>query len=96
MKLSSANRSEIQPDLSNKAFKYLASYTQIEKLTRDIDKLKLIIFNAIKEEDKIDQIEKYVELYKKQLKKLNGYGLSTYIYDQYLGEMMIQLEKMKK
>ncbi len=96
MKLSSANRSEIQPDLSDRAFKYLASYTQLEKLTRDIDGLKLVIFDMIKSNEKLSDIENLIDKYQLTLKKLSGYGIATYTYQQHLSEMFSQLEKLQK
>jgi len=96
MKLSSANISEIQPDLSDKAFKHLASYTQLEKLTRDIDRLKLVIFDSLKNEEKVADIEELINKYQHALKKMAGYGISTYTYQQYLNEMFLQLEKIQK
>jgi len=96
MNLSSANKSEIQPDLSDKAFKHLASYTQLEKLTRDIDGLKLVIFDLLKTNEKATVIEDLITKYEIRLKKLSGYGIATYTYQQYLSEMFSQLEKLQK
>jgi hypothetical protein len=96
MKLSSTNRSEIQPDLSDKSFKYLASYTQLEKLTRNIDGLRLVIFDSIKREEKPKDIENLIKNYKLYLKKLSGFGIATRIYEKYLAEMYLELEKLQK
>jgi len=96
MNLSSANRSEIQPDLSDKAFKYVASYTQLEKLTRDIEGLKLVIFDLLNTNEKASIIEELIVKYESFLKKMSGYGIATYTYQQYLSEMFLQLEKLQK
>ena len=95
MKLSSANRSEIQDDLSNKAFKYLASYTQIEKLTRKIDALKLVILDALKNDEDIKKIKKYIDDYNIVLKSMDGYGLTTKVYHDFLTQLYSQLEDLK-
>jgi hypothetical protein len=96
MNLSSANRSEIQSDLSDKAFKYLASYTQLEKLTRDIEGLKLVILDAIKREEKLSEIEKLTQTYEVYLKKLAGFGIATKLYEKELAEIYLELEKLQK
>lgn len=95
MELSSANRSEIQPDLSDKAFKYIASYTQVEKLQSNVEWLKHQIFNAIAKEEKPDEIEKLIETFQVELKKLKGYGWSVYEYQKFLPDMQQGLNRLK-
>lgn len=95
MELSSANRSEIQPDLSDKAFKHLASYTQVEKLQRNVEWLKHQIFNAISKEEKADVVETLIDKFQIDIKKLRGYGWAQYDYNKYLPDMLKGLQQLK-
>jgi hypothetical protein len=89
------NRSEIQNDLSDGAFKFLASFTQIEKFHRGVDWLKHQIFNGIAKNESSDEVSKLIDKYQIALKKLKGYGISTHTYTQDLPGMYEGLKKLQ-
>jgi len=95
MELSSENRSEIQHDLSNMAFKYIASFTQIEKLHRNVDWLKHQIFNALAKKENVSEIEKLIDTYEHDVKKLKGYGQSVFEYQQDIHLMLQGAKDLK-
>ena len=97
MELSSANRSEIHPDISNRSFKFLASYTQIEKLQNDLEWYKHMIFNGIMEKEDTGRLETLIKLYEDAIKKIRGYGYEVYYKDhqENLHHMYAGVEDLK-
>lgn len=94
--LSSANRSEIQHDLSTD-LNYIASYTQVEKLQRDVDWLKHMIFNGIAKKENASSVETLIKKYEDGIKRLTGYGYEVYMreHQKNLPDMYAGLDQLK-
>ena len=84
-----ANQNPIQPQLSDKAFKHVYSWTELQNRTKQAEWLHKQIINMMERDEKLETIQELVDQFELEITGLTDYYQR--IYKAKLGKIKLAL-----